>query len=883
MVSNEELQRLFVRQNLPPISRQAVANIRETDPIRRVGGGTHNVACRFASKKMGQVIQAESHKCELPAIYIWEYDPRTHEFYDQPSKLKLSYRNAGGRQVSHLVTPDFFLIQEDWMGWVECKPEEKLQQIHNSGSELFIPDGDDGWRCPPGEEAAARFGLGFRVISSKKYNWILVRNLEFLSDYLADDCPQLSEAERTAVAQSFAHDRWLRLTDLLEMEGVTADVVYALVAGGDLFADLESELLAEPTFTHICRDRLSADVYMDQRRGAKTTGQQALVPLSAVDIRAGTEVIWDGNPWRILSVGQSDIFLEDENHAISSFRLELFRQLVAQGAITGQIEADDGRRDASDQVLLQAADADLEAASHRIASLNGIKLKAVPDRTLRYWQKLARDGEILYGNTYVGLISRISARGNRNRRVDRRVIELMNKVIDEEVLSNRQEQISVAYGILVNSEEAKGLIIPSEKTFRAEIKRRKKEEIILAREGRRAAYPVTEFIWVVDQSTPRHGERPFEIGHIDHTQIDVEVVDSRTGANLGRPWLTVLMDAFTRSILAFFLTFDPPSYRSCMAVIRYAVMRYGRIPKTIVVDQGSDFESAYFEILLARLKCHKKSRPAAKSRFGSVIERFFGVSNQAFFHNLRGNTQASKQPRRMSPSHNPRALAVWTLPALTDAFKGFVFETYASMPHSSLGISPRAAMERGLSNAGLRSHTLIPYTEGFKLLCLPTTPLGKAKVRAGSGIKIRWILYWHASFRDPRVVGTYVAIRYDPFDISRAYAYVSGAWQLCRSEHQALFERRTEREIATISQEILAMLQSAESKRPVRAAQIAHYLTGLHKTEAVLLQQRRDAELLGRDAPASPDTPPPIPEVSPEDFWVASNSNVSFTVFEELK
>ena len=49
---------------------------------------------------------------------------------------------------------------------------------------------------------------------------------------------------------------------------------------------------------------------------------------------------------------------------------------------------------------------------------------------------------------------------------------------------------------------------------------------------------------------------------MDHTQADVWVVCSQTGRLLGRPWLSFLMDAFSRRMLALYLTFDPPSYRS---------------------------------------------------------------------------------------------------------------------------------------------------------------------------------------------------------------------------------------------------------------------------------------------------------------------------------
>jgi len=881
MLTDNELLHLYIQQNIPLIGRKAVDTIRVSEPVRRVGGGTHNVATRFASRKMGCVIQAESHKGELPATYYWEHDPDTHEFYDQPSKVKLSYQNAGGRRISHLSTPDYFLIQECWMGWVECKPEEALNESFEGGSNRYVPDGNGGWRCPPGEEFATQFGLGFKVRSTQETNWMLIRNLEFLSDYLQGRCPPPSQESTCEITKHFSGERWMLLRQLLEQPEIDADAVYILIAFGILFVDLESELLSEPGFTYVCVDRLSAQIYQHQQKGAST---QTIVPLHSILLASGTAIVWDGRPWRILNVGSSDIFLEDENRDITNVRLEVFQTLVASGAIAGiQINADH-RHELSAKIMKRAAPIDLEAAIQRFDTLNAVEtgVVSVPQRTLSYWRKLANEGEATCGNRFAGLIPRISARGNRTRKINTEVVLVMNEVIDADVIEAFQPNISICYGKVRNLCIERGLLPPSEKTFRAEIKRRTEESIVLARQGRRAVYSITEFQWHIDQSTPRHGARPFEIGHIDHTELDLELVDSRTGANLRRPWLTILLDAYTRLVLAFFLTFDPPSYRSCMAVIRNAVQRHGRIPKIIVVDQGSDFEGLYFEVLLARLETHKKSRPAAKGRFGSVIERFFGVSNQAFIHNLRGNSQSLQSPRSMSPSHDPRTLAVWTLPALTDAFEKFVDDTYAGLKHPALGMPPKEAMARGLAITGCRSHILIPYTEEFIRICMPTTTAGKALVRTGRGIKIKGIFYWHPSFRDPTVTRTKVHIVYDPFDVSRAYALVSGNWVLCRSEHQALFERRTEREIAAITQEIRVMHHLADVQRSVNAADIAAYVAKVRESETVLLQQRRDAERRINESPAPIQTAPALGNQSPVEnsLW---STPISIETFEELK
>jgi putative transposase len=58
------------------------------------------------------------------------------------------------------------------------------------------------------------------------------------------------------------------------------------------------------------------------------------------------------------------------------------------------------------------------------------------------------------------------------------------------------------------------------------------------------------------------------VSYIDHTPLDIKLRCSRTDKVLGRPWATFLMDGFTRRLLAIWITFDPPSYRSVMMALR---------------------------------------------------------------------------------------------------------------------------------------------------------------------------------------------------------------------------------------------------------------------------------------------------------------------------
>ncbi len=285
--------------------------------------------------------------------------------------------------------------------------------------------------------------------------------------------------------------------------------------------------------------------------------------------------------------------------------------------------------------------------------------------------------------------------------------------------------------------------------------------------GRRAAYQQEAFYWELELTTPRHGDRPFEICHLDHTQADIELVCSETGVNLGRPWVTFLSDAFSRRLLSTWLAFDSPSYRSCMMALRECVRRHGRLPQILVVDGGREFESVYFETLLARYECIRKTRPGAQPRFGSVCERIFGTAGTQFFHNLAGNTQITRNVRQVTKSVAPKTQALWTLGRLSERLNQWADEVYDTTDHPSLGQSPREAFALGLFQTGRRPQRLIPYTEEFLMWTRPTTDKGTAKVLPGRGVRIHNVLYWCEAFRNPQVEGAQVAVRYDPYDAGR--------------------------------------------------------------------------------------------------------------------
>jgi transposase InsO family protein len=390
--------------------------------------------------------------------------------------------------------------------------------------------------------------------------------------------------------------------------------------------------------------------------------------------------------------------------------------------------------------------------------------------------------------------------------------------------------------------EEKGTMTPSYVTFCRAVRQRPVFESVLKRQGRRAAYKHEPFYWQLDPTTPRHGDRPFEIGHIDHTELDVELICSGTGRVLGRPWMTLLIDAFSRRCLAMDVSFDAPSHRSCMMILRACVKRHGRLPQIVVIDGGAEFQSTYFETLLARYECIKKTRPPAKGRFGSLVERAFGTTNTQFIHNLRGNTQITRNVRQVTKGVNPREHASWMLGALHERLSEYLFEVYDAIDHPALGQSPREAFRLGFEASGFRMERMIPYDQEFLMATLPTTAKGSAKVTPGRGVKINHVYYWSSRFQDPAVENQQVAIRYDPFDAGAAYAFVEGHWVECHSEYHTVLHGHSEKELMIASKELHRRRQLHSEGVTITARKLANFLQSVEADELLMTQRLRDQE-----------------------------------------
>lgn len=854
MLTSDELALLCERLHLSSEAQTVLQHIRSSPPARRVGSGGQNVPVRYQSRKMGQTIQAESRTVEFAGVYLMEHDPTVYEFWDQPPPLPLQYpvklKNGKTRHIKVHHTPDYFVIRQDTLGWEEWKTEDALRRFEQQESQRYVRDEQGKWRCPPGEALATPLGFYYHVRSSAEIDEIFQRNLRFLSYYLLEKDLVVSEEARQEILRGIRHEPGITLRLLLsQMHTATSDELYTLLAQEALYADLSAAPLAEPERLHLFLNEATAQAWAVTQAALSSPSPHH--PHSVL-LAAGEQLVWDGRPWRILNTGETAITLLAEDGSLVELANGHVDALLSQGKLTGTMEKPESANQKVRERIAGATPSALAEANRRYHLIQSVLEGHVSTgntsqgRSLRRWLARYRAATQEYGCGYVGLLPQTHQRGNREPRLSEQVRDLLAQVIAQEYEQVKQKNKREVYGEFVNACQAQGILsIPSYKTFAAAIKRRPRYEQVKKRAGARVAYAHEPLYWELTWTLPRHGDRPFEVVHIDHTELDIQLVDSRTGQPSGRPWVTLMVDAFSRRVLAIYLTFDPPSYRSCMMVIRECVHRHHRLPELVVVDWGAEFESVYFETLLARYEVNKATRPKAKPRFGSVCERLFNTANTTFVHQLAGNTQIMKQVRQVTASVDPQSHAIWTLAALYAALRSFAYEVYDTCPHQTLGQTPREAFEQGLLRSGMRPRRLIPYDEEFLLLTLPTTRKGTAKLLPLRGIKINHLFYWakgNAFLDHPELEMTQLPVRYDPFDMGHAYVLIDGKPVECISEYYTIFQGRSEREVRLASEELRQRNAQHTRRFTPTASKLAQFITSLEAREVLFQQQQHDEE-----------------------------------------
>lgn len=141
---------------------------------------------------------------------------------------------------------------------------------------------------------------------------------------------------------------------------------------------------------------------------------------------------------------------------------------------------------------------------------------------------------------------------------------------------------------------------------------------------------------------------PGDLAEIDAVEIDVSLVSSiLPDQAIGRPIAYVMIDVYTRAILAISVAFDNNSNVGLTSLFMNLAedkvafcKKYGLeiaasswpsncIPARIRVDRGSDFKSKDFEEICRRLNIQREIVPGGSGSLKGVVEQFFHQMHSA--------------------------------------------------------------------------------------------------------------------------------------------------------------------------------------------------------------------------------------------------------------
>lgn len=276
--------------------------------------------------------------------------------------------------------------------------------------------------------------------------------------------------------------------------------------------------------------------------------------------------------------------------------------------------------------------------------------------------------------------------------------------------------------------------------------------------------------------THENGRYPLHIVAIDHQKLDVLIVDEN-GQKIGRPWITVGIDLYSRMIWGFHISFEEPSINKVIKVLKHGLLPKNTReeydtkndylicgkPDTIMFDNGSDFKSDEIQrIIVESIGATVMYRPVRTPNYSGVVERFFGTLNSELIHRLSGTTLSNPA---MLDEIDPEKLARYTLPEITKIITTFITDVYHIDKHGGLKRpynTPMKAYKWGITMGRIPRYVAPDAKDRL------TFDLMRQETRAytGKGITFENVIYKSDEYIDIINSTKPLTIKYDDDDLS---------------------------------------------------------------------------------------------------------------------
>jgi putative transposase len=267
--------------------------------------------------------------------------------------------------------------------------------------------------------------------------------------------------------------------------------------------------------------------------------------------------------------------------------------------------------------------------------------------------------------------------------------------------------------------------------------------------------------------------RALGIVQADHTPVDLIVVDEINRLPIGRPWVTIIFDVATRTVLGFHATLEAPSATSVAMALSMACLPKTKwlgslaidldwpmhgIPEALHLDNASEFHSEALRRGCERYSIRLDYPPPGQPYTGGHIERYLGTVMRRI-HGVPGTTMSNVKARGRYDSEKNAALSLRELEAWLSLEIG---GRYHHAIHRGLHMTPFAAWARAV---GKRSVPSPEYPEKFALDFLPAI----SRKIGRSGFQMFHIRYWDPLLSHLFTESQRLFVRYDPRNLAKVW------------------------------------------------------------------------------------------------------------------
>ena len=365
-----------------------------------------------------------------------------------------------------------------------------------------------------------------------------------------------------------------------------------------------------------------------------------------------------------------------------------------------------------------------------------------------------------------------SSGGKGKGRLPEPVERIIRELLQRRFLTKQKRSLAAFHREVAQACKAQKLRVPTRNTVALRIAGLDPLKTVRRREGQDASRELQGVGGI-----PPAVSEPLEQVQIDHTVIDLIVVDAHDRQPIGRPYLTLAIDVFTRCVLGMVVTLEAPSAVSvglCLAHVACDKRPWlggldvemdwpmsGK-PRLLYLDNAAEFKSEALRRGCEQHGIRLDYRPPGQPHYGGIVERIIGTAMQMIHDDLPGTTFSNPGQRG---EYDADKMAALTLREL-ERWLTLAVGTYHASVHNGLLQPPAARWAEAVARIGVPP--VVTRPSAFLVDFLPV--IRRTLTRTGFVIDH---IHYYADALKPWIARrdrlSAFLIRRDPRDISRIW------------------------------------------------------------------------------------------------------------------